>query len=102
MSATLDSKLFCTFFQDAPFLSIPGRTFPVSEYFLEDILEVTDHLIDEDSRHAIREYHDTRKASLLVTGRGGEKRKEIVSLDHETEAIEVSDEYEGYKMTTRR
>ncbi len=102
MSATLDSKLFCSFFQDAPFLSIPGRTFPVAEYFLEDLLDATDHLIEEDSKYAIREQHDDRKASIFVTGRGGERRKELVSLDSEMKLAEVSDKYEGYKMSTRR
>ena len=82
MSATLDSKLFCTFFQGAPFLSIPGRTFPVAEYFLEDILDATDHLIEEDSKYAIKDYQESKKASLFVTGRGGEKRKLLNNFRH--------------------
>ena len=103
MSATLDSKLFCSFFQNAPFLSIPGRTYPVSEYFLEDLLDATDHLIDEDSKYAIKEENiDNRQASLLITGRGGSQRKEEVSLDLEILTNEVPDDYKGYKMSTRR
>lgn len=102
MSATLDSKLFCSFFQGAPFLSIPGRTHPVSEYFLEDLLDATDHLIDEDSKYAIKNSFDTRETSLLISGRGGVQRREQVSLDPEILINEVSDDYEGYKMSTRR
>jgi len=102
MSATLDSKLFCSFFQNAPFLSVPGRTFPVAEYYLEDLFDATDHLIDEDSKYAIWEDRDYEKASIFVTGRGGEKRKELISLDSEIELSEVSGEYKDYKMSTRR
>ena len=102
MSATLDSKLFCSFFQGAPFLSVPGRTFPVSEYYLEDIIDATDHFIEEDSRYAIRERYDVRKETLMVTNRGGEKRRETVSLDNEAEIGEISDDYLGYKISTRR
>ncbi len=102
MSATLDSKLFCSFFQGAPFLSIPGRTFPVSEYYLEDVIDATDHFIEEDSRYAIREHYDVRKETLMVTSRGGEKRRETVSLDDEAEVSELSDDYRGYKISTMR
>ncbi|QDS76929.1 hypothetical protein FKW77_004553 [Venturia effusa] len=47
MSATIDSKLFATYFQETtadgvihncPSLSIPGRTFPVKEKYFEDIV----------------------------------------------------------------
>lgn len=104
MSATLDSKLFCTFFHNAPLISVPGRTFPISEYFLEDILESTNHVIEEGSRNAIKRHHyDTSEATLWVTGRGGEKRKEIVSLGADQQPAEVtSNEYMGYSMSVRR
>ncbi|KAH0542851.1 hypothetical protein FGG08_002805 [Glutinoglossum americanum] len=48
MSATLDTELFAGYFGHVandgssitcPLLSVPGRTFPVREYFLEEILE---------------------------------------------------------------
>lgn len=48
MSATLDEELFATHFQNvgsdgelsnAPSLSVPGRTFPVEEKYLEDVLK---------------------------------------------------------------
>lgn len=100
MSATLDSKLFCSFFHDAPLLSVPGRTFPVSEYFLEDLLDATDHLIEEGSKYAIRDYHDTN-TTTLITGRGEDKRKEIVNLS-DLELDSMPDHYEGYKLSTRR
>ena len=102
MSATIDSQLFCNFFEGAPFISVPGRTFPVSEYFLEDLMDATDHIIEEGSRCAVKRQSAVKKASLWVTGRGGEKHREIVSLESEALPMEVSSNYEGYKMATRR
>ncbi|MCO5602445.1 hypothetical protein L7F22_056577 [Adiantum nelumboides] len=41
MSATLNAKLFCSFFDGAPLLHIAGFTYPVNIHFLEDVLELT-------------------------------------------------------------
>ena len=45
MSATLDASLFHDYFWDAPSVKFPGRTFPVTELYLEDALEVTRHIV---------------------------------------------------------
>eukprot|EP00850_Spirogloea_muscicola_P002132 SM000008S22221 [mRNA] locus=s8:500482:508252:+ [translate_table: standard] len=45
MSATLDAKLFSGFFGGAPVMHIPGFTYPVKTHYLEDILEITGHII---------------------------------------------------------
>jgi HrpA-like RNA helicase len=45
MSATLDASLFHDYFWDAPSVKFPGRTFPVTELYLEDALEVTNHVV---------------------------------------------------------
>lgn len=49
MSATLNAKLFCDYFGDVPVIDIPGRTFPVEQYFLEDILETIDCVLEDNS-----------------------------------------------------
>lgn len=103
MSATMDARLFCSFFEGAPLISVPGRTFPVEEYFLEDLLDATDHVIEEGSKYAIQEYRGVGgKTSMWVTGRGGEKRRQNVSLESELESIEISHDFVGYKISTRR
>ena len=102
MSATMETELFVNFFRGAPVISVPGRTFPVSSYHLEDLLEATHHVIEEDSRYAFRTHHYGATASLHVTTRGGEKRKETVDLVSYTEPVEVSSAYAGYSMSTRR
>uniref|UniRef100_A0A8C6SL43 ATP-dependent DNA/RNA helicase DHX36 n=1 Tax=Neogobius melanostomus TaxID=47308 RepID=A0A8C6SL43_9GOBI len=41
MSATLNAEKFSRFFDNCPMIHIPGLTFPVEEYLLEDVLEMT-------------------------------------------------------------
>ncbi len=41
MSATIDTTLFSNYFHACPVIEVPGRTFPVQEYFLEDCIEMT-------------------------------------------------------------
>ena len=83
-------------------ISVPGRTFPVSTYYLEDLLDATGHIIEEGSRYAKRENHHGEKTSLWVTTRGGEKRKEVVDLPQSFLEDGVSEMYQGYKMSTRK
>uniref|UniRef100_A0A3Q3J847 RNA helicase n=1 Tax=Monopterus albus TaxID=43700 RepID=A0A3Q3J847_MONAL len=41
MSATLNANKFSTYFDNCPVIHIPGLTFPVEEFLLEDIIEMT-------------------------------------------------------------
>lgn len=82
-------------------LKVPGRAFPVKNYFLEDLLETTGHIIEEGSRHAQRNAAKSDTVKVWVTSRGGTKRREAASVLSETE-VEVSNEFEGYSMPTRR
>ncbi|KAL3685927.1 hypothetical protein R1sor_003949 [Riccia sorocarpa] len=43
MGATLNAELFSAYFDRAPMLHIPGFTYPVRSYFLEDVLQETGH-----------------------------------------------------------
>lgn len=52
MSATLNAKLFSDYFGNVPVLDIPGRTFPVEQLFLEDILERCDFVMECDSQYS--------------------------------------------------
>ncbi|XP_053697637.1 putative ATP-dependent RNA helicase DHX57 [Sabethes cyaneus] len=51
MSATLNSNLFSSYFGDVPVLDIPGRTFPVEQLFLEDIVERSAFVLEPDSQY---------------------------------------------------
>jgi len=99
MSATLDANLFCSYFNGAPLVNVPGRTFPVSNYYLEDLLEHTNHIIEEGSRYARRDFSGRETVSLWVTTQGGEKRRE--TADYELNDA-VSDDYPGYSIITRK
>jgi len=45
MSATLDADLFHRYFGGAPSVKFPGRTFPVTELYLEHAMELTQHQV---------------------------------------------------------
>jgi ATP-dependent RNA helicase DHX36 len=48
MSATLNANAFSRYFNTCPAMTIPGFTFPVKEYYLEDILELTKYDLLKD------------------------------------------------------
>lgn len=47
MSATLNSEAFSKYYNNAPHINIPGFTYPVTEYFLEDVLQMTQFKFQE-------------------------------------------------------
>lgn len=62
MSATLNAKLFSEYFNDAPVLEIPGRTFPVQQIFLETILDMSKFVLEPDSQVC------TYKTPFIIVG----------------------------------
>jgi len=57
MSATIDAEKFSKYFTldvDAPVLSVPGRTFPVKHYYLENILSMTGYRVQLGSKYSRR------------------------------------------------
>ena len=102
MSATLDSNLFTNFFENAPLVCVPGRTFPVKEYYLEDILDATGHIIEEGSQCAMRDKaNDAEQAKIWIRGSGRTKRREIVSLSVQAAEVDEDEPYFNYKLNTR-
>ncbi|KAK3925802.1 Putative ATP-dependent RNA helicase DHX57 [Frankliniella fusca] len=49
MSATINADLFSAYFNKIPIVEIPGRTFPVQQIFLDEIIEKTNYVLEEDS-----------------------------------------------------
>jgi HrpA-like RNA helicase len=41
MSATLNAQSFSRYYDNCPMLNIPGMTYPVETFYLEDALQVT-------------------------------------------------------------
>lgn len=50
MSATIDTTLFSQYFNNCPVIEVPGRAFPVKQYFLEDAIELTKFVPPTDTR----------------------------------------------------
>lgn len=54
MSATLNATLFSNYFGGVPVLEIPGRTFPVEQIFVEEILQRSGFVLEPDSQYCRR------------------------------------------------
>jgi ATP-dependent RNA helicase DHX29 len=48
MSATVDANKFSRYLNDAPILTVPGRTFPVQTKYLEDAIELTHYAVSSE------------------------------------------------------
>lgn len=64
MSATLNAKLFSDYFGGTPVLEIPGRTHPVEQFFVEDILEKSGFVLEPDS-HFCRRLNKNEEKQLI-------------------------------------
>lgn len=49
MSATVDAEKIAAYMGGCPVVRVPGRTFPVSAYYLEDVVELTRYRLDPHS-----------------------------------------------------
>ncbi|GAA5938098.1 hypothetical protein JCM10213_000830 [Rhodosporidiobolus nylandii] len=49
MSATVDAEKIANYMGGCPVVQVPGRTFPVTPYFLEDVVELTRYKLDPHS-----------------------------------------------------
>ena len=58
MSATIDASTLSSYFFNCPIIDIPGRTFPVTEFFLEDILGFTGHIPENTSSTRTKSHKD--------------------------------------------
>eukprot|EP01028_Stygiella_incarcerata_P010263 TRINITY_DN521_c2_g2_i2.p1 TRINITY_DN521_c2_g2~~TRINITY_DN521_c2_g2_i2.p1 ORF type:complete len:1065 (-),score=353.65 TRINITY_DN521_c2_g2_i2:999-4193(-) len=68
MSATINAEMFSDFFFNAPTLDIPGKTFPVETFFLEDILRMTKYTPEKEYERSSRFV----KSDLKKAGRHGD------------------------------
>ena len=123
MSATLNADLFSSYFRGTPVLDIPGRTFPVEQLFLEDILEIVPYSLEEHSPFAKKQeknagghgglskdifkgncrdaYIDSTDAEFLLSGEGGKPAKDKVWDEHcDTKQLQMR--YSDCSDTTAR
>jgi ATP-dependent RNA helicase DHX29 len=85
MSATLNAASFQKYFGGAavcPMIEVPGRTFPVEQFYLEDVLEKTQFIVDEESPAYVpldESGLDRNAAQVTISGRGGTSYTQQVS-----------------------
>ncbi|XP_041667753.1 ATP-dependent RNA helicase DHX29 [Cheilinus undulatus] len=71
MSATVDCDKFSNYFNRCPIINIPGRTFPVEVFHLEDIVEETGYVLEKDSEYSQKILEEEEEVSVSVTQKGG-------------------------------
>ncbi|XP_017345431.1 ATP-dependent RNA helicase DHX29 [Ictalurus punctatus] len=71
MSATVDCDKFAHYFNRCPVVTVPGKTFPVEVFHLEDIVEETGYVLDQDSEYSQRFAEEEEEISVSVTQKGG-------------------------------
>ncbi|KAH8390969.1 hypothetical protein KR215_002892 [Drosophila sulfurigaster] len=68
MSATIDTTLFSNYFNGCPVLEVPGRGFPVQQFFLEDILQMTQFVPTPELRRKRRDAIDEEETMANDNG----------------------------------
>ncbi|XP_029940171.1 LOW QUALITY PROTEIN: ATP-dependent RNA helicase DHX29 [Salarias fasciatus] len=83
MSATVDCHKFSSYFNRCPVISIPGRTFPVEVFHLEDIVEETGYVLEKDSEYCQKILEEEEEVSVSVTQKGGKtlQHQELIVKD---------------------
>ncbi|KAK5618513.1 ATP-dependent RNA helicase dhx29 [Crenichthys baileyi] len=83
MSATVDCAKFSCYFNRCPVISIPGRTFPVEVYHLEDIVEQTGYVLEKDSEYSQKILEEEEEVSIFITQKGGKtlEHQEVIVRD---------------------
>ncbi|KAG9484164.1 hypothetical protein GDO78_009855 [Eleutherodactylus coqui] len=80
MSATVNAELFSQYFSGCPVIHIPGRTYPVDQFFLEDAISKTRYVLEDGSP-----YHRSSKYSYVQDSSKGKKGKSYGDLLEELE-----------------
>lgn len=96
MSATLNADLFSSYFFDCPVVEIPGKTFPVEPLFLEDALEVTKFVIEDNSPYARLEKKSTKHSHTSHRDQRGKKKGFALSYADAIEESLMGLSFEGY------
>ncbi|NP_001091401.1 ATP-dependent RNA helicase DHX29 [Xenopus laevis] len=102
MSATVDCEKFSSYFTHCPIIRISGRTFPVEVFHLEDVVEATGFVLEQDSEYCQKFLEDEEEITLSVTGKGGSSKKyqEFIPAQSGT-GLDLGARYQRYSSQTR-
>ncbi|XP_052007005.1 putative ATP-dependent RNA helicase DHX57 [Xyrauchen texanus] len=78
MSATLNAELFSQYFNNCPSIHIPGRTFPVEQFFLEDAIAKTRYVLEDGSPYR---RSTKQNGPANQSGRAGKGRAPVEDYD---------------------
>ncbi|KIW71283.1 hypothetical protein PV04_03466 [Phialophora macrospora] len=94
MSATVDAKKFSDYFDGAPVLDLPGRTFPVDVRFLEDAVEATNDLTGVNDKAVALQDEDMDFDEHSTNEKGGPIIVEAAKYSSQTQRTVANiDEY---------
>ncbi|XP_070497606.1 dosage compensation regulator mle isoform X2 [Chironomus tepperi] len=98
MSATIDTTMFGDYFGNCPVIEVPGRAFPVKQYFLEDAIELCKFVPPPDNRKKRKggdddgseevinaEEQDETNCNKIVTGNYSAQTKATLAALSESE-----------------
>ncbi|KAM0788761.1 hypothetical protein ACM66B_002852 [Microbotryomycetes sp. NB124-2] len=87
MSATVDADKISAYMGGCPVVTVPGRTFPVESYFLEDVVEMTGYHLDP--------YSDSPYVARNKRSYGGRPQRRALDDDVPDDDDEDSDKDSG-------
>uniref|UniRef100_A0A8C3AYW5 ATP-dependent RNA helicase DHX29 n=1 Tax=Cyclopterus lumpus TaxID=8103 RepID=A0A8C3AYW5_CYCLU len=101
MSATVDCDKFSNYFNRCPVISIPGRTFPVEVFHLEDIVEQTGYVLEKDSEYCQKILEDEEEVSISITQKGGKTGQHQVIL-RDSSGWDLGPDLDHFSSRTRQ
>lgn len=105
MSATMKADAFSDYFGNRPVFNIPGRTFPVEQIFLEEIINKINYVLEENSKYTRKiKYSDWEQIEIemeaaQVDGQCGVTPKNTI-LDENLNLAQLIGRYPGYSKQT--
>uniref|UniRef100_A0A9J8CLA1 ATP-dependent RNA helicase DHX29 n=1 Tax=Cyprinus carpio carpio TaxID=630221 RepID=A0A9J8CLA1_CYPCA len=102
MSATVDCQKFANYFNRCPVVTIPGRTFPVEVFHLEDIVEETGYVLEKDSEYSQKFVEEEEEVSINITQKGGKtfQHQELIMRDSGS-GLDLGPELDHFSKRTR-
>ncbi|XP_033502691.2 ATP-dependent RNA helicase DHX29 [Epinephelus lanceolatus] len=102
MSATVDCDKFSNYFNRCPVISIPGRTFPVEVYHLEDIVEQTGYVLEKDSEYSQKILEEEEEVSISVTQKGGKTLQHQEVIVRDSSGWDLGPDLDHFSSRTRQ
>lgn len=101
MSATVDCHKFSSYFNRCPVITIPGRTFPVEVFHLEDIVEETGYVLEKDSEYSQKILEEEEEVTISVTQKGGKALQHQEVITKESPGWDLGSDLDHFSSRTK-